>query len=130
MHYVSEARPSPPPPRDRTLLDVPVFYFQTYVGAAVKAAELGLLDRGGVEAVVARALEELGGREGGRKGATEEQLADVMADIELAKRTVLRKEEKEGVRKGGREGGAEEVLVLIRKLFRPPDMMSPKRIRK
>ncbi|GAB5030198.1 Hypothetical protein NocV09_00203300 [Nannochloropsis oceanica] len=135
MHYVSEARPSPPPPRDRSLLDVPVIYFQTYVGAAVKAAGLGLLDRRGVEAVIARALDELegGGKKGEKKGgrkATPEQLADLMADIDLAKRTVLMtKEENGGTGKGKREGGAEEVLVLLRKLFRPPDVIVPGRIR-
>ena len=113
MHYVSEVRPSPPPPRDRSLLDVPVIYFQTYVGAAVKAAGLGLLDRRGVEAVIARALGELegGGKEGENKGggkATPEQLADLMRDIELAKRTVLMKEEEGGGgegKEGGRGGG-------------------------
>ncbi len=123
MHYVSEARPAPPPPKDRTLLDVPIIYFKTYVGAAVKAAELGLLDVAGVEAVVARTLEEL---ENGKKGkATAEQWADVLADIEVAKRTVLRRG---GKGKAGEKTGVgekEDVLVLLRKLFRPPDTRLP-----
>ncbi len=121
MHFVSEARPAPPCPPDRRLLDVPLLYFKTYVGAAVKAAGLGLLDAQGVQAVVDRALQELGG---GKKGQqpTPEQLADVLADIELAKRTVLAPAKtKKGARAGVQGDGGERVLRLVRKLFTPPD---------
>ncbi|EWM30256.1 hypothetical protein Naga_100003g91 [Nannochloropsis gaditana] len=133
MHYVSESRPSPPPPRDRTLLDVPVIYFRTYVGAAVKAAELGLLGPSGVEAVVARTLEEIeggGSATGEGKGrrkrkATAEQVAEVMADIALAEAFM-------GRSKAGKEGRkqrrGEEALELVRELFRPPDTRLPARV--
>lgn len=130
MHYVSEARPAPPCPPDRTLLDVPVLYFKTYVGAAVKAARLGLLDAGGVQAVVDRTLQEL---ETVGPKATPEQWEDVLADIKLAKRTVLappggqwqqqRLQEEDG------GSGGDKVLRLVRKLFRPPDTRLPARRR-
>lgn len=133
MHYVSMSRPSPPPPRDRALLDVPVIYFRTYVGAAVKAAELGLLGPSGVEAVVARTLEEIegGGSAAGegkgmrKRKATAEQVAEVMADIALAEAFMGRsKAGKEGRKQ--RRGG--EALELVRELFRPPDTRLPARV--
>lgn len=131
MHFVSEARPAPPCPPDRRLLDVPILYFKTYVGAAVKAAGLGLLDAQGVQAVVDRTLQEL---ETAEPRATPEQWADVLADIDLAKRTVLAPpgKAKAPAGQGGADGdgGAPQVLALVRKLFRPPDTRLPARRRR
>lgn len=44
-------------PADREVNGVPVVYFRTYVGAAVKAVELGLMDRSGLNNVIAAAKE-------------------------------------------------------------------------
>lgn len=131
MHFVSEARPAPPCPPDRRLLDVPVLYFKTYVGAAVKAARLGLLDAAGVQAVVDRTLQEL---ETAQPQPTPEQWADVLTDIDLAKRTVLAPAQ--AAKGRGRGRGKEEpegpakVLRLVRKLFLPPDTRLPARVRR
>lgn len=47
-------------PADRLVNGVPVVYFRTYVGAAVKAVELGLMDRTGLSNVIAAAKEVSG----------------------------------------------------------------------
>lgn len=44
-------------PLDREVNGVPVVHFRTYIGAAVKAVELGLMDQTGVENVIAAAKE-------------------------------------------------------------------------
>ena len=44
-------------PADREVSGVPVVYFRTYVGAAAKAVELGLMDRKGLENVISAARE-------------------------------------------------------------------------
>lgn len=44
-------------PMDRVLSGVPVVYFRTYVGAAAKAFELGLMDKSGVDNVITAAKE-------------------------------------------------------------------------
>lgn len=36
MHFVSDVQPLPAQPADRSVLGVPIVYFRTYVGAAVK----------------------------------------------------------------------------------------------
>jgi hypothetical protein len=59
MHYVSEAQPAPPLPADRKLAGVPIVYFRTYVGAAIKALELGMLDLEGLASVVVSAVRDL-----------------------------------------------------------------------
>ena len=46
-------------PEDRTLNGVPIVYFRTYVGAAAKAVQLGLMDRSGLENVIIAAKEVL-----------------------------------------------------------------------
>lgn len=42
-------------PVDKEVNNVPVVYFRTYVGAAVKAVQLGLMDKAGLENVIADA---------------------------------------------------------------------------
>lgn len=42
-------------PEDRVVRGVPIVYFRTYVGAAAKAVELGLMDKSGLENVITSA---------------------------------------------------------------------------
>eukprot|EP00752_Nemacystus_decipiens_P010295 g9173.t1 len=46
-------------PKDRVVSGVPVVYFRTYVGAAAKAVELGLMDKLGLENVITSAKEAM-----------------------------------------------------------------------
>eukprot|EP00611_Tribonema_gayanum_P009285 TRINITY_DN1906_c0_g1_i3.p1 TRINITY_DN1906_c0_g1~~TRINITY_DN1906_c0_g1_i3.p1 ORF type:complete len:164 (-),score=52.23 TRINITY_DN1906_c0_g1_i3:377-868(-) len=46
-------------PDDYTINGVPVLFFKTYVGAARKAYEAGLLDKAGVQRVIDRSVMEL-----------------------------------------------------------------------
>lgn len=46
-------------PADRIVEGVPFFYFKTYVGAAAKAVQHGLLERNGLQRVVKAAVEDL-----------------------------------------------------------------------
>lgn len=59
LHVVSDAerQGKVTVPADRVVNGVPVVYFRTYVGAAVKAVGLGLMDRTGLENVVVAAEE-------------------------------------------------------------------------
>lgn len=59
LHVVSDAQRQGKVgvPIDRTVNGVPVVYFRTYIGAAVKAVELGLMDKVGLENVITAAKE-------------------------------------------------------------------------
>lgn len=57
LHVVSDAarQDRVSVPADRLVNGVPVVYFRTYVGAAAKAVELGLMDKSGLENVITAA---------------------------------------------------------------------------
>lgn len=59
LHVVSDAsrQGRVKVPTDRVVNGVPVVYFRTYVGAAVKAVQLGLMDRTGLDNVITAAQE-------------------------------------------------------------------------
>ncbi|CAM9406586.1 unnamed protein product [Laminaria digitata] len=59
LHVVSDAarQGAVSVPADRVVNGVPVVYFRTYVGAAVKAVRLGLMDRAGLDKVIVAAKE-------------------------------------------------------------------------
>ncbi|CBJ27834.1 conserved unknown protein [Ectocarpus siliculosus] len=61
LHVVSDGpqQGKVPVPMDRVVNAVPVVYFRTYVGAAVKAVELGLMDKKGLENVITAAKEAM-----------------------------------------------------------------------
>lgn len=62
MHYVFDQRKaklSRSVPADRIVNGVPVFYFQTYIGAAIKAFNAKLLSQEAVVRVAKQAFEEL-----------------------------------------------------------------------
>lgn len=50
---------TPPAYEDRKVAGVPVLYFRTYVGAAVKAYRMNLIDKAALRRVAASAVEEL-----------------------------------------------------------------------
>ncbi|KAG5178171.1 hypothetical protein JKP88DRAFT_330462, partial [Tribonema minus] len=68
-------------PEDYAVNGVPVLFFKTYVGAARKAYEAGLLNRYAVERVIAKAVEEL---EYSGAPRTSSKWSDLEADIEAA----------------------------------------------
>ena len=79
------------PPSDRTLKGVPIFYYRTYVGAAVKAYSAGLLDKAGVRRVVKVATAELKRIDPPRNGATRgtsSRWVDLEKDIQLSRRVM------------------------------------------
>ena len=59
LHVVSDAarQGRVSVPRDRVVNGVPIVYFRTYIGAAVKAVQLGLMDRAGLDNVIGAAKE-------------------------------------------------------------------------
>lgn len=61
LHAVSDSkdRSNIKIPNDRTLNGVPIFYFNTYVGAAVKAYQAKLISTNGLNRVVAEARSDL-----------------------------------------------------------------------
>lgn len=62
LHVVSSASDRsklPPIPQDRKFDGVPIYYFRTYVGAAVKAARNGLISKDGLLRVMSRAESDL-----------------------------------------------------------------------
>lgn len=77
LHVVSDREDEhlaiPPP---RFINGRPIIYFRTYVGAALAAAQMGLMDRKGLMAVKAAALEQLDG-----EPHTSTKWKDVQADV-------------------------------------------------
>lgn len=62
MHHVYNAldeRLHRPFPKDRVVNGVPIYYFRTYVGAAVKAYENKLIDKDGLKRIASRAMQDL-----------------------------------------------------------------------
>jgi len=82
LHVVSD-RPDPVVPPPKIINGRPVVFFRTYVGAAARAAQLGLMDEGGMMRVVAAAEEALGDL-----NRDSEKWADLNRDITLAYRTL------------------------------------------
>lgn len=77
-------------PKDRVVNGVPILYFRTYVGAALKARNIGLIDSAGVGRVIKQARKELSEKEPRGLGEVSTRWAELEQDIILAKRSVSR----------------------------------------
>lgn len=77
-------------PRDRVVNGVPILYFRTYVGAALKARNIGLMDSGGVGRVIKQAKIELSQKEPRLQGEISTRWAELDHDISLAKKSTSR----------------------------------------
>jgi len=84
LHVVSEtARPAVPPPK--LINGRPVVFFRTYVGAAARAVQLGLMGEDGLLRVMAAAEDAL---EAANVPRTSDKWADIEQDMALASRTL------------------------------------------
>lgn len=84
LHVVSD-RPFPTVPPPKLINGRPVVFFRTYVGAAAKARQLGLMDDDGLARVVNAAEEDLDGMDVNRN---DERWIDLERDVEEAYRTL------------------------------------------
>lgn len=75
-------------PQDRMIKNVPIFYFRTYVGAATKAMQNGLISADALERVITQSKIDLEKKEPYREGivSVSSKWADIEADIVLAKK--------------------------------------------
>ena len=73
-------------PEDKVVNGIPFLYFQTYVGAAVKAKNIGLLDASAVERVIRQARIDLSAKEA--KSVDSTRWIELERDIALAKKRV------------------------------------------
>merc|ERR1719160_1910603 len=81
LHVVSDsANPEIPP--DEQFNGVPVLYFRTYVGAALKAAQKGFIPQDEVLAVILQSAKDLQGQ---RAAASSSKWRDVERDIDLTR---------------------------------------------
>jgi hypothetical protein len=84
LHVVSEtAQPAVPPPK--LINGRPVVFFRTYVGAAARAVQLGLMGEDGLLRVMAAAEDAL---EAANVPRTSDKWADIEQDMALASRTL------------------------------------------
>lgn len=81
LHVVSD-RPYPRIPPPKLINGRPVVFFRTYVGAAAKACQLGLIDESGMMRVVCAAQESLEG-----VARTNEKWVDLFRDVSEVYRT-------------------------------------------
>ena len=77
-------------PKDRVVNGVPILYFRTYVGAALKARNIGLIDSAGVARVINQARKELGEKEPRGPGEVSTRWTELEQDIVLAKKAISR----------------------------------------
>ena len=84
LHVVSEAA-GPSVPAPKLINGRPVVFFRTYVGAAARAVQLGLMGDDGLLRVMAAAEDAL---EGAGVPRTSDKWADIEQDMALASRTL------------------------------------------
>jgi hypothetical protein len=81
LHVVSE-RPRPNIPSPRLINGRPIVFFRTYVGAAVLACQLGLMDKFGMMRVAKEVKDEMGNVD-----RSSDKWEDLNRDLLIADRT-------------------------------------------